>query len=262
MPGPSTCAHEAALPDALGCDTACLPGRVTARVASAVESNALLAQHVQQALTEAVRLRGRAVLAVSGGQSPRPLFDALADCVLPWSHVTITLVDERCVPETHPASNARLVREHLLRGQAAQARFISMVGPGFPPIPDLESMASGADTALRALGAADLAILGMGVDGHTASIFPEAENVSALLDPQGARWCLPVPLDSPPAAAPYSRLSQTVAALRRARQLLLPVSGDEKMATLRACLKAPSALRPVSHLLHQTDTPVLLWITR
>ena len=109
-------------------------------------------------LSTAITDRGRAQLAVSGGTTPKLFFRELAHQRIDWPRVTMTLVDERCVPVTDERSNARLVREHLLRLKAAAAKFVPLYRD---------------HGNAEALGPFDAVVLGMGTDGHTASFFPE-----------------------------------------------------------------------------------------
>ena len=94
------------------------------------EDNQLLSEHLAECIASglegALNLRDYATLAVSGGSTPKPLFEALSHCELDWSRVRVTQVDERWVPEDHADSNARLIREHLLQNRASAAEFVSM----------------------------------------------------------------------------------------------------------------------------------------
>jgi 6-phosphogluconolactonase len=220
-----------------------------------------LARDIAGRLQQAIHARGVAVLSVSGGKSPIALFEALRQQPLDWSKLHITLVDERYVPATHEASNTLLVRTHLLQGPAARARLHAMVPQTSPPLPPLAGLVQDADTELRALGPADVMVLGMGADGHTASLFPAAPRLAAALDPRSPQACVGMALDPPPAAAPHARLTQTLAQILRSRHLILPVTGDDKLATLQQALREPTDRLPVSHLLHQQHTPLALWLT-
>jgi len=170
-------------------------------------------------LAGAIARDGAAALAVSGGKSPIALFKALAQTELDWSRVTVTLVDERIVPADHPDSNARLVREHLLTGRAAAARFLPLVTDPTNPDADLARLE-------RELPLLTVAVLGMGEDGHTASLFPRAEGLADGLDPDGRRRVLAI---TPP-AAPHRRLTLTLAALAGAERLQLAIAGAAKRA--------------------------------
>lgn len=123
---------------------------------------ATLARDVAEELERAIEAKGRATLAVSGGTTPKLFFEKLSEIDIPWARVSVTLVDERQVPETSERSNARLVRTHLLRNRAAAARFVPLVDN-----PDAEKIPS-----------FDVAVLGMGNDGHTASFFPGGDSLA------------------------------------------------------------------------------------
>lgn len=223
--------------------------------------NAGLAQDIAQRLDAAIEARGVAVLSVSGGRSPIALFGALRRQPLDWSKVRVTLVDERCVPGTHPDSNALLVYTHLLQDNARAARFVPMIEEAAEPLPAPAVLAQAASLALQAAGRTDVLVLGMGADGHTASLFPDALNLADALDLNNPHACIAIELANPPANAPFQRLTQPLAQLLRARHIVLPLSGADKLATLRLAQQGISAQYPVSCVLHQTQTPVALWIS-
>ncbi|MHB1666202.1 MAG: 6-phosphogluconolactonase [Thiomonas sp.] len=219
--------------------------------ADAADLAARLARDLAGVLRDALAARGSAVLAVSGGRSPVPLFHALAALPLDWTRITITLVDERFVPPDHADSNAALVRAHLLQGNAAAAHFAPLVGAD-----DFAAVATPAD-AERALAAAvaranrgtrpiDVAVLGMGDDGHTASLFSGAPEIAAGLNPRNPMDWLAVH----PPAAPHRRISLTLAALLRVGHLRLAISGATKRAVYAAALQARRDDLPLSALLH------------
>ena len=233
----------------------------TVHTASSDTVNALLAQDIAERLTAAIQARGLAVLSVSGGKSPVALFEALRRHPLDWSRVRITLVDERCVPGTHPDSNALLVQTHLLQDQARAARLVPMVSDTTEPLAPPRVLAQAASLALEAAGTADVLVLGMGADGHTASLFPQALNLNEALDRHNPQACIAMELNQLPANAPYQRLTQPLAQLLRARHIILPLAGDDKLATLRQAWDRLSPQYPISYVLHQPETPVALWIT-
>jgi 6-phosphogluconolactonase len=154
-----------------------------------------LAKRVARELAGALAMRGKASLAVSGGKTPVRLFQALSAQPLDWRNVGMTLVDERLVPDTDQRSNARLVQENLLRGEAAEARFMPLYSSTESP----ERAARNAESAL-AISAfpfpLDVVVLGMGTDGHTASFFPDAGNLESLLDPSAEMIVAPVHAES------------------------------------------------------------------
>src|SRR5690606_13742351 len=149
----------------------------------------------------------------SGGRSPVPLFKALSQVPLDWSQVTITLVDDRYVPATHADSNERLVREHLLQNHAAAAGFLSLAHPP-------EGMQANLLRANRQKHPITLSILGMGDDGHTASLFPGAPQLARALDVQRDERYVHL---SPP-KAPHERISMSLNALLHTGALLLYIS--------------------------------------
>jgi 6-phosphogluconolactonase len=219
-----------------------------------------VAQDIAQLLADAIDLRGVAVLCVPGGQSPIALFEALRVQPIDWPHVCVTLTDERCVPSTHPDSNASLVRQHLLQDRASAAQFVPMVAQTSEPLPPPVFLAQTASLALQAAGRTDVLVLGMGADGHIASLFPQASNLVEALDLNNTQACVAIELPEPPANAPYARVTQTLVQLLSARHIVLPLSGADKLATLRLAQMGISNQYPISHVLHQTQTPVALWL--
>jgi 6-phosphogluconolactonase len=242
----------------------CLPGapaNIAVRKVSQAQAAQQLALDITQQLRAAIAARGRAVLSVSGGRSPVALFEALRVQRLDWSRVFVTLVDERCVPVTHAHSNALLVGTYLLQGPAVAARWVPMLGTRTEPLPAPEELALHANTALLETGVADVTVLGMGVDGHTASLFPEATNLGAAMDPSNPDACMAMVLPTAPANAPYPRISQTLAHLLRSRAIVLSLAGADKLQTLAQAWATPRARLPIARILHQTKTPVALWIS-
>jgi len=209
---------------------------------------AALAESLADTFTAGIRLavaqRGHAVLALSGGRTPLAFFEALRTRPLPWDKVTVTLVDERCVPHDHPRSNTAFVRTHLLQDHAAAATFLSPVTETGAPILDLKLPAR-----------IDMAHFGMGTDGHTASWFPEGDALGAALADEGPAL---LALSAP--GAPEPRLTFTWAALRTARSAVLHFEGSAKAAVFAEAVKpGPMAALPVRRLLHQDDVEVLVF---
>jgi 6-phosphogluconolactonase len=220
-------------------------GNLTVHNVSANQFNHSLAANIAQRLKAAISARGFAVLSVSGGKSPIALFEALRVIDIEWSRVRITLVDERYVPNNHADSNAQLVQTHLLK--------------------DLAEPATLASNALLAAGTADVLILGMGVDGHTASLFPNEPNLAEALntnsDKHNAQACVGIELVKPPSNAPYPRITQTLAQILSARHIVLPIMGTDKMQTLKRAWASANSALPISFVLQQTQTPVALWLS-
>ena len=197
-----------------------------------------LAEQVAEALRSAVAERGRALLVVSGGRSPVPFFERLAREDLPWAKVQVSLADERWVPPSDADSNEALVRRHLLQGPAAQATMLGL----YRAAEDLDEAARLAEQALAALPAIDVLVLGMGDDGHTASLFPDSPNLTAALDAGCPRRVLPMQAPS----EPRQRLTLTLPALAGARLALLAIQGAGKLATLNQALRpGPASELPI-----------------
>jgi len=209
-----------------------------------------LAASVAGNLREAISKRGRATLAVSGGTTPGRFFDALSHEKLDWDKVTITLIDERFVPETSERSNARLVRQHLLRNEAARASFAGL----YREAPDAAFAARAATAELQSALPLDVAVLGMGGDGHTASLFPDAAGLQRLLDPATPPGVLVV--HAPSAGEP--RLTWPLSAIVAARALYLHIEGNEKRKVAEAALSPASGL-VIGRVLEAAHGAAIFW---
>ena len=122
------------------------------------------------------------------------------------------------------------------------------------------AQAKAAGIALLAASPADVLVLGMGADGHTASLFPEAPNLAEALDLRNTQTCVAIELAHPPANAPYARITQTLAQILSARHIVLPLTGADKLNTLQQAWKQATPALPISFVLQQTQTPVALWL--
>ncbi|MBW8470676.1 MAG: 6-phosphogluconolactonase [Thiobacillus sp.] len=218
---------------------------------------AALVEHIASALRTAISARGQASLAVSGGKSPIPQFEALREQDLDWSKVTIVLLDERVVPRDHADSNTALVARHLLQGRAAAARFLLFFRELAPTFNAevLDALVRDAEERIATLPwPLDVAVLGMGEDAHTASLFPGAPGYArAIATDQRLAWVVPD-------TAPHARISFTLSALLAARELVLSITGESKLAVYRrAAQKADEAL-PISLVINQTQTPLSVWM--
>ena len=211
-----------------------------------------LATLIAGSLAAAISARGLASLVVSGGRSPVRLFEILRTQPLDWGRVCIALADERWVSPEDPASNERLVRDFLLKDHAASARFLGLKNGA--PTPDLGAV-SAWETFARVPRPFDAVILGMGDDGHTASLFPGSPNLPSALN--AAAGC--VGMWSP--VAPHPRLSLNLTALLDSRRIAVLITGESKWHTYAAaCAAGPVEDMPVRAVLRQSRTPVdVLW---
>lgn len=205
---------------------------------------AVISEQLRQAIAGGLR----ASFVATGGATPAPVYRRLGHTALDWSRVAVTLSDERWVDPASPESNERMVRETLLDGLAAAAGFTPLWSADGGP----ERAAAAAEPAIAALEPFDVALLGMGEDGHVASLFPGSPALAQGLDPDGGRLCIAVPAGSPAPSQP--RISLTLAALLRARLVVLLISGEAKRRTLQSALDGADL--PVRALLAQRRAPV------
>ena len=221
-----------------------LPTGVMAHsLSNAHQQASVLATTVADALSFAIQTEGEATLLVPGGRSPIAFFEKLSRQSLDWSRVTISLTDERWVPPHHPDSNEALVRQYLLQNKAAAARFIGL----YYPAATWDEAAQLATQALAELRRPiDVLVLGMGEDGHTASLFPGNTLLRYALDACSPAVC--VPMQAP--TEPHQRLSLTYPVLASARLQCLVIQGHGKFLALSRALHATSLQMPVHAFLH------------
>lgn len=203
-----------------------------------------VATAMETALCQRLAQPGAVSLALSGGRTPGPIYEKLSSADLDWSRVMVTLSDDREVPPTSPYSNEKLVRQTLLKGAAARTHFMPLqAGPVDPALLPFE-----------------IVLLGMGEDGHTASLFPGASGLAEALDPDAEPQCVvltPVPL---PVEAPYPRLSLTLSAILSARQIMLLLTGETKKKVFeRASGDGPAAAMPIRAILRQSGVPLTVY---
>jgi len=213
-----------------------------------------LAEAISKRLVDAINTQGEASLVVSGGSTPKPLFEALRKTDLDWSKVTVTLADERWVPESDGDSNAAFVKNTLLQEKASAANFISLFVDGATP----EEGVSQVHTRLQAIAQPfTVLVLGMGGDGHTASLFPDAPGTAEAM----------VETDSlvsivKPTTVPQARITLTLPALMNTPCQLLHITGAEKRALLDGVLENPSASSyPIAKFLQPDNERISVYTT-
>ena len=214
------------------------------------------AARLADALAAALADTGRAVFAGSGGSTPTPIYRRLAGAGLDWSRVVVTPIDERYVPETSPESNAALLKQTLLTGPAAAARFV----PLFQPAVTVDRAAALAAHALSAEGGKlDAVLLGMGEDGHICSMFPNSPTLRTLLSPALRPTVLGVPHGRDGAAPSLERLTINLPYLMTARRVVLAITGAAKRDVFEHQAAGDPAIQPIAALIAARVPLDVLW---
>lgn len=215
------------------------------REAASAAAAADIANRLRQDLAE----HELSTIVVSGGTTPAQCFDILSQEELAWNRVQLAMSDERWVPASHPDSNEKLLRESLQRNAAEEAGILSIYQGDLTVNERCDSLQKQRPRQKFACS-----LLGMGADGHFASLFPDADNLPIGLDKKTTRFYLPVSTE----ASPHPRVSMTLGALLRSNAILLLFFGDEKRAVLDKAIAGDPSL-PISALLEQQQTPVTLY---
>lgn len=198
------------------------------------------AQAVADRLRDALLAQSRASLVATGGRSPGPIFDRLQAADVDWTRVVVTLSDERCVDADDAASNARAVRERLLKGRAAKSHLL-------PLWPEPQA------ATLAALSPFDAVMLGMGEDGHIASLIPGDPRLAEAMTTADLTRPVPAGLGKPPVA----RITLTLGALLNARVIFLLIAGEAKREVIARAAAGEDL--PVGRLLSQSKVPVRIF---
>jgi len=215
----------------------------------------VLADEIVARLTDGVDRSGAASFVASGGTTPGALFDVLAKRPAPWRQVQVTLSDERWTEPTSERSNEHLVRTRLLTGEAAAATLV--------PMKTAAASARNAESTVDAAIAAmprpfDLVLLGMGNDGHTASLIPGSEGLAQALDATSPTLVRAV--DPPNVTHMGERMTLTLRALLDSRWIVLFIKGEEKLAAYKHALAGADVLEnPVRAVLQQHAVPVSIF---
>lgn len=218
-------------------------GVVTHSLSDADQLAQALADRVAEALSSAVAARGSASLVVSGGRSPIAFLEALSTRELEWTNVQVSLADERWVDIDDADSNEGLVRRHLLQNAALGAQLIGL----YQPAETVEQAAQSADRQLNGFKVPiDVLVLGMGNDGHTASLFPNSPLLAQGLDASGSARCLPMVAPTPP----EQRITMTYPLLASAQVQCLAIQGTAKLETLRQAMQLETLQMPIRAFLH------------
>lgn len=210
-----------------------------------------LVAYIVKDLKQAIDKKGHASIAVSGGKTPIPLFKLLSQQDLDWHNVFITLVDDRWVDDTDDASNEKLVLTYLLQNKAKLANFVGLKNSCDNPFDGAEIT----DKILNKIPMPlDVLILGMGEDGHTASLFPGAANLRAGLDMKSGRKVVGMT----PLTAPLDRITLTLPTILDSQNIYLHLVGESKMQVLQQAEKGDDINQmPIRAILQQNKVNVI-----
>jgi len=203
-----------------------------------------VARTLARSCAEAVDSRNAAALALAGGSTPMPVYRHLAEAKLDWPRIVLLPGDDRWVAHDHRACNLRAMRE-AFSGVAANFR------PLTPEQPEGAPDTAAAEATLAELREPfDACVLGMGADGHFASLFPGAAGLAEALDPAGNAQAVVIHPSPLPADAPFARISLTLSRIAASRRLLLLIRGEEKRKILHDAKSSADPQRyPIAALL-------------
>lgn len=189
---------------------------------------------------------GKASFCATGGTTPEECYRHLAQEDLDWAKITITLTDERWIDAKSEWSNERMLRHTLLTGNAMRANFVPLKARRG----GVEDGARGAEKVIRSLTPFDVTLLGMGEDGHFASLFPGNPALEEAIDPNTDRWCVGVPPGAPAPELP--RVSLTLRTLLASKLIILLITGQKKWD-----IAAEPGDLPIAHLISRAPVRIL-----
>ncbi len=231
-----------------------MPANITEKFFDTKEAyNEALGQSLATALSQGIETDGRSVLLVSGGSSPAPAYKYLSGIDLNWAQIDVAMVDERWVDSDHEKSNEAFIKQTLLQDKAQNANFVVMK--------------NNADTAQTGQAECELSyqklksqfevtILGMGSDGHTASLFPHADGLANALQTSDTTAAINA-IESNVTGKITERMTLSLAGILRSKVIKLLISGEEKLAVYKQALAGEDvAEMPLRAVLQQTQVPV------
>lgn len=205
----------------------------------------VLSKNIAKNLQNSIEERGTASLIVSGGSTPKPLFEKLRKIDIKWEKVTVGLCDERWVKSDHEDSNELFVKTNLLQDRAEKAKFVGLFIDGKSAE---EAQNECSMIVKEKLLPIDVLILGMGADAHTASLFPNNPRLKEGFDLENEKCCISIK----PERAPHMRMSLTRSAILSAKHLYLHFEGEKKLAVYQKALKTVDIYSmPIGSILHQ-----------
>ncbi len=214
-----------------------------------------LSQNIVKNLQDAIDKKGHATLIVSGGNTPKPLFEKLQKMELEWEKVTVGLCDERWVSSVHEDSNEKFVKTYLLQNEAKKAKFVGMYVDGMSA---KKAKLVCAKNFKENLLPFDVLILGMGSDAHTASLFPNNPKLKDALDFEKKELCVSVK----PQSASYVRMSLTLFAILSAENIYLHFEGESKLAVYKEAMAGHDIYKmPIRSILHQDKKDIEVYFS-
>lgn len=209
-------------------------------------------------LTRGVEKQGRASFVVPGGTTPAPMFSKLSQMSLDWHNILVAPSDERWLDTSHAQSNQRLIEESLLINNATKARLM-------PLKTDAETPALGEAVAEQNISELeqpfDVCLVGMGNDGHFASLFPGTPQLAEALDPENPKKCIGIDATGCPVAGENTqRMSLTLSAILNSKLIILLITGEEKLKVVKQAMDTLAPFdQPISALFHQNQTPIEIY---
>ena len=225
--------------------------------ATRTEADAALTEWVKNCVQKGIANKGEATIMLSGGSTPVKAYEALSIAELDWNKVKIGLVDDRWVDEENPGSNAAMIRRALLKDKAASAKLITLKTEDETPQEGVEDLERRLAKISKPF---DVCVMGMGSDGHTASWFPGSLGLTAALDIENSNYVCAINANGAPVAGDYQhRISLTLTGVMHAREIVLYITGQEKLDVFRNAYRFSVEDRPVKALLAAGPRLTVFW---
>ncbi len=207
-----------------------------------------IVDYLVQSIRQLLETKDEICIAVSGGKSPIGLFEKLSRQSIDWAKVTITLVDERFIDTNNQDSNENLVKTYLLKNKAKEAKFIGLSNTNMK----VDSVIDHLNATMPKI---DIAILGMGEDGHTASIFPCCSELERATNLSATEKYIA----TKPTTANYQRIGLNLSALVEIPHLILSINGNKKLEVLEKSLTTEKKQPPIGLLLSNRPDTKIFW---
>ncbi|MBT5186723.1 MAG: 6-phosphogluconolactonase [Kordiimonadaceae bacterium] len=203
-------------------------------------------------LSQSIDERQKASMLLSGGSTPGPLYDLMSKQEMNWKNVYFSVTDERWLETNHQDSNERLVRATLLQNKAASANYVSLKSnQPTPHMGQKDTEQNFADFPFPI----DIVLLGMGEDGHMASLFPNIEDSQKAMDKEIKYFCHAIKREE----GDVDRMTVTLNGLLKSKRIILYFYGQKKLDVYNKAKELKSDSLPISYLLHQDKVPISLY---